>query len=112
MNRMYVSVGRRLRSAIMLVVVIAIGLAGSPDLPYPDPETLLRKTPSFYTELLSQRIHNEYSNADRFMKLHFGGECPYEAAINRNFRFLSELLVEEDLSKLSRQPVRVIDAKH
>lgn len=90
----------------------AIGLAGSPDLPYPDPETLLRKTPSFYTELLGQRIHNEYSNADRFMKIHFGGECPYEAAINRNFRFLSELLVEEDLSKLSRQPVRVIDAKH
>ena len=29
MNRMYVSVGRRLRAAIMLVVVIAIGLAGS-----------------------------------------------------------------------------------
>lgn len=90
----------------------AIGLAGSPDLMYPDPETLLRKTPSFYSGLLSQRIHNEYSDADRFMKIHFGGECPYEAAINRNFRFLSELLVEEDLSKLSRQPQRVIDAKH
>ena len=29
MNRMYVSVGRRLRAAVMLVVVIAIGLAGS-----------------------------------------------------------------------------------
>lgn len=90
----------------------AIGLAGSPDLMYPDPETLLRKTPTFYSGLLSQRIHNEYADADRFMKIHFGGECPYEAAINRNFRFLSELLVEEDLSKLSRQPQRVIDAKH
>jgi hypothetical protein len=90
----------------------AIGLAGSPDLLYPDPETLLRKTPSFFTGLLSQRIHNEYADADRFMKIHFGGVCPYEAAINRNFRFLSELLVEEDLSKLSRQPQRVIDAKH
>lgn len=90
----------------------AIGLAGSPDLPYPDPETLLRKTPSFYTGLLRERIHNEYGDADRYMKIHFGGECPYTAAIARNFSFLNELLVEEDLSRLSRQPVRVIDAKH
>lgn len=90
----------------------AIGLAGSPDLPYPDPETLLRKTPSFYTGLLRERIHHEYGDADRYMKIHFGGECPYTAAIARNFSFLNELLVEEDLSRLSRQPVRVIDAKH
>jgi len=45
------------------------------------------------------------------MKIHFGGECPYEAAINRNFRFLSEILAEENFSLLNRQPQRVIDAK-
>lgn len=89
----------------------ALGLAGSPDLPYPDPETLLKNTPSFYTGLLSQRVRVEYAGADRFMKIHFGGVCPYEAAINRNFRFLSEILAEENFSLLCRQPQRVIDAK-
>ncbi len=89
----------------------ALGLAGSPDLPFPDPETLLKNTPAFYTGLLSQRIRVEYAGADRFMGIHFGGECPYEAAINRNFRFLNEILAGENLSKLCRQPQRVIDAK-
>lgn len=89
----------------------AIGLAGSPDLPYPDPETLLRHTPAFFTGLLSTRIKKEYNEADRYMKIHFGGECPYETAINRNFRFLGEILAESKLSRLSRQPQRVIDPK-
>ena len=89
----------------------AIGLAGSPDLPYPDPEALLRNTPAFCTGLLSQRIHQEYGEADRYMKIHFGGECPYAAAIKRNFSFLGEILADEDLSRLHRQPHRVIDAK-
>lgn len=89
----------------------ALGLAGSPGLPYPDPETLLKNTPAFYTGLLSQRVHSEYGDADRFMKIHFGGLCPYEASINRNFRFLSELLATENLDRLCRQPQRVIDAK-
>ena len=89
----------------------ALGLAGSPGLPYPDPETLLKNTPAFYTGLLSQRVHSEYGDADRFMKIHFGGQCPYEASINRNFRFLSELLATENLDRLCRQPQRVIDAK-
>jgi hypothetical protein len=90
----------------------AIGLAGSPDLPYPDPETLLRNTPAFCSGLLSTRIKKEYGEADRYMKIHFGGECPYEASINRNFRYLSEVLAESDLSRLNRQPQRMIDAIH
>lgn len=89
----------------------AIGLAGAPGLPYPDPEALLRNTPAFYTGLLSTRIKREYKEADRYMKIHFGGECPYEAAINRNFRFLGEILADADLSRLNRQPQRVIDIK-
>ena len=89
----------------------AIGLAGSPDLPYPDPETLLRNTPAFFTGLLSQRIKKEYGAADRYTKIHFGGTCPYEVAINRNFRFLAEILAESNLARLNRHPQRVIDAK-
>lgn len=89
----------------------ALGLAGEPGLPYPDPETLLKNTPSFYTGMLSQRVRLEYDDADRYMKIHFGGVCPYEEAINRNFRFLSEIIASDSLERLSRQPQRVIDAQ-
>lgn len=94
----------------LFVEFSAIGLAGSPGLPYPDPETLLKNTPSFYTGLLSKRIHEEYADADRYMKIHFGGTCPYEASIKRNFDFLEGLLASENLSRLQRMPQRVIDA--
>lgn len=95
----------------LFVEFSAIGLAGSPGLIYPDPETLLKKTPDFYTGLLRRRIQNEYADADRYMKVHFGGECPYQSAIARNFNFLDRLLVNEELSSLRRLPQRVIDAK-
>jgi len=89
----------------------AIGLAGSPGLPYPDPETLLKNTPGFYTGLLCRRIQGEYAEADRYMRRHFGGACPYDDSIKRNIRFLEELLANEQLSRLQRLPRRVIDAK-
>ena len=94
----------------LFVEFSSIGLAGSPGLPYPDPETLLKNTPGFYTGLLSERMHSEYADADHYMKVHFGGECPYEASIKRNFNFLVELLASEQLSRLQRLPQRVIDA--
>ncbi|MDD5175869.1 MAG: HD domain-containing protein [Sterolibacterium sp.] len=92
----------------LFVEFSAIGLAGSPGLPYPDPETLLKTTPEFYTGLLRERIHNEYADADRHMEIHFGGICPYAAAIKRNFDYLGDLLANEDLSRLQRLPQRVI----
>jgi len=93
----------------LFVEFSAIGLAGAPGLPYPDPETLLKNTPGFYSGLLKDRIHNEYADADRYMKIHFDGECPYEASIQRNLSFLEELLATEQLPRLQRVPQRVID---
>ncbi|TRZ65485.1 MAG: hypothetical protein D4S02_08450 [Rhodocyclaceae bacterium] len=89
----------------------ALGLAGSPGLPFPDPESLLKHTPSFYTGLLRRRIQVEYAGADRFMRGHFGGICPYDGSIKRNFSFLEGLLANEQLSRLQRLPQRLIDAK-
>lgn len=89
----------------------AFGLAGSPGLPYPDPETLLKNTPNFYTSLLRRRIQVEYAGADKFMRRHFDGDCPYDESIQRNISFLEELLASEQLSRLQRLPQRVIDAK-
>ena len=94
----------------LFVEFSAIGLTG-PGNPYPDQETLLRKTPAFYTGLLRKRIEDEYSHADRFMAVHFGGECPYTQAIERNFSYLDAILGNEDFSRLRRHPQRVIDGK-
>lgn len=87
----------------------AIGLAGAPGLEYPDPETLLRNTPAFYTGLLNKRIREEYGGADRYLRRHFGGHCPYAEAIQRNFGYLATLLKDEQLELLQRQPQRLID---
>jgi len=89
----------------------AIGLAGSPGLPYPDPETLLKNTPNFYTGLLRRRIQDDYAGADKFMRRHFGGDCPYDESIRRNIGFLEQLLANDQLSRLQRLPKRVIDAR-
>jgi len=89
----------------------AIGLAGAPGLLYPDPKTLLEKTPGFYTNLLCHRMKVEYRGADRFMNIYFGGECPYDASIKRNLGHLNEVLAKDDLSLLRRLPKRTIDAR-
>ena len=89
----------------------AFGLAGASGLPYPDPKTLLEKTPGFYTDLLRHRMQVDYDGADRFTKIHFGGECPYEASIKRNLGYLNAALAVDDLSVLRRVPRRIIDAK-
>lgn len=88
----------------------AIGLAGAPGLPYPDPQTLLEKTPAFYTDFLRNRMHTEYSDADRYTRYHFGGTCPYEAAITRNIDHLGTVLKNNDFSMLRRVPRKVVDA--
>ena len=88
----------------------AFGLAGAPGMLYPDPKTLLEKTPGFYTDLMRQRMEIEYAGADRFMRVHFGGECPYDASIKRNLDYLNNVLEKNDLSLLRRLPTRIIDA--
>lgn len=87
------------------------GLAGAPGLIYPDPKTLLEKTPGFYTDLLRHRMEVEYGGADGFLVIHFGGECPYNASIKRNLGYLDGVLKRDDLTLLRRMPTTIIDAK-
>lgn len=93
----------------------AIGLTGdskgAAKVPYPTPEILLQKTPAFLTHMLRQRIQDEYGSADRFMGVHFQGNCPYAASIERNLSYLQKIISEEDFSRLRRQPERVIDSR-
>lgn len=87
------------------------GLAGAPGLIYPDPKTLLEKTPGFYTDLLRHRMEVDYGGANGFLRIHFGGECPYDASIKRNLGYLDGVLEKDDLTMLRRMPSTIIDAK-
>ena len=87
------------------------GLAGAPGLPYPDAKALLQKTPGFYADTLRRRMEVEYGGAQAFLSIHFGGVCPYAAAIKRNLGYLDAVLAADDLSLLRRVPARIIDAR-
>ena len=87
----------------------AIGLAGTAGTPYPDRETLLAKTPNFYSGLILQRLDGEFAGLHRLMWRHFDGSNPYEAAIQRNLDYLNEILVAQDFTRLRRRPQPFID---
>ncbi len=89
---------------------VAIGRAGRPDAEFPDQETLLRKTPEFFIGPVARRLQDEYDNVLRFMRVHFGGECPYTDAMVRNFHYLETVLLSGVFADLRRVPQRVIDS--
>lgn len=98
-------------SAIGLTGASKNAANGSSKVPYPTPEILLQKTPAFLSNMLHQRIKDEYGGADRFMRVHFNNDCPYAASIDRNLTYLQKIISEEDFSRLRRQPLRVIDSR-
>ncbi|MGE5466510.1 MAG: hypothetical protein ACM3Y9_03710 [Ignavibacteria bacterium] len=86
----------------------AFGLAGKPDSPYPDPETLLAKTPAFFTGFLRQRLDEEFGGIHRVLEAHMGEGHPWMEAIDRTLGYLETLLPNKDFSRLRRRPERFV----
>ena len=82
----------------------AIGLAGSSSTAYPDRETLLAKTPGFYTGFIAKRLDEDFGNVRRFINRHFDGANPYDEAIERNLAYLGNILANDDYAMLRRHP--------
>jgi len=82
----------------------AFGLAGTADSPYPDRETLLRKTPDFFAATFRDRLENEFGGAYRLMEAHTGDGNPWQEAIDRNLGFLADVLSARAFSRLRRRP--------
>lgn len=82
----------------------AFGLAGKPDSPYPDRQTLLEKTPAFVEHFLQKRLDEEFQGARRYLSAHMAGADPWEEAIQRNISYLKDLLESGDVNQLRRQP--------
>lgn len=86
----------------------AFGLAGRPDSPYPDRETLLEKTPAFFTGLFRQRLDEEFGGIHRLLEFHTGGGNPWMEAIERTLGYLETLLPGKEFSRLRRRPERFV----
>ncbi len=82
----------------------AFGLAGTADSPYPDRETLLRKTPDFFAATFRDRLENEFGGAYRLMEAHTANGNPWQEAIDRNLSFLGDVLAARAFSRLRRRP--------
>ena len=92
----------------LFVEFSAIGIAGKTDSPYPDRETLLAKTPDFFTGIVHQRLEKEYQGVHRLIEVHTGGSNPWEESIKRNLEYLEETLSSKDFSRLHRHPITFI----
>lgn len=88
----------------LFVEFSACGLAGTPDSPYPDRETLLAGTPSFFSGVVQQRLEHEFGGVYRFLEWHTGSGNPWLEAIQRNLGFLEEILTRRDFARLRRNP--------
>lgn len=82
----------------------AFGLAGKPDSPYPDRETLLEKTPAFFSGLFRQRLDEEFGGIHRLLLAHTGAGNPWMEAIDRTLSYLETLLPNKDFGQLRRRP--------
>jgi len=88
----------------LFVEFTAVGLAGAADSLYPDPETLLAKTPGFFAGIFRQRLDEEFGGVYRLLDLHTGQGNPWQESIQRSLEFLEVILPTRDLSRLRRQP--------
>lgn len=65
---------------------------------------LLRQTPEFMAEALSNRLDGAFNGAYRYLEVLFEGRNPYMEAIERNAEFLRQILRSESWHLLRRNP--------
>jgi hypothetical protein len=86
----------------------AFGLAGKPDSPYPDSQTLLKKTPEFVEGFLKRRLNDDFQGVRSYLRVHMNGADPWQDAQDRNISFLKTLLESQDLDLLRRNPMTYV----
>jgi hypothetical protein len=69
---------------------------------YASPADLMIKTPGFYECVARTRIERKLGGADRFAEAHFDGPSLYQSEIERNMRFLRQIVETAELGRLRR----------
>lgn len=83
----------------------AVSPSGEIVILYATPEDLLRKTPGFYDHMVKPRLEVDFEHSYRHIGDHFGGDDPYQRAMQRNFDYLREMIASNDFSRMRRRPV-------
>jgi hypothetical protein len=69
---------------------------------YASAADLIMKTPEFYENVARTRIDSKLGGADRFAEAHFDGPSLYQSEIDRNIRFLKQVVASAELARLRR----------
>jgi len=69
---------------------------------YASAADLMAKTPGFYEYVARTRIEKKLGGADRFAEAHFDGPSLYQSEIERNIRFLRQVVETSELGRLRR----------
>ena len=69
---------------------------------YASAADLIMKTPDFYENVARARIDSKLGGADRFAEAHFDGPSLYQSEIDRNIRFLKQVVASAELARLRR----------
>jgi hypothetical protein len=69
---------------------------------YASAADLIMQTPDFYENVARARIQGKLAGADRFAEAHFDAPSLYQAAIDRNIRFLKQIVASAELARLRR----------
>ena len=71
---------------------------------YESGEDLLRKTPTFYQQVMRDRLNSKFNRAYRYIEVLYEGQNPYIEAISSNITHLVRILESGDWSLLRREP--------
>jgi hypothetical protein len=69
---------------------------------YASAADLVVKTPGFYEHVARTRIEKKLGGADRFAEAHFDGPSLYQSEIDRNIRFLRQVIEAAEFGRLRR----------
>ncbi|HEX4025543.1 MAG TPA: HD domain-containing protein [Steroidobacteraceae bacterium] len=78
--------------------------SGAPQVRYASGLDLLRQTPGFVATTRTTRLDGQFGQAYRYLEPLFDGHNPYIEAIDRNMRYLDQILRSESWLMLRRQP--------
>jgi len=71
---------------------------------YKSGEDLLKKTPTFYQEVMRDRLNAKFNRVYRYIEVLYNGQNPYIDAIRSNITHLVHILESGDWSQLRREP--------
>ncbi len=71
---------------------------------YKSGEDLLRKTPTFYQQVMRDRLNSKFNRVYRYIEVLYEGQNPYIDAIRNNITHLVRVLESGDWSLLRRKP--------